>query len=159
MNHVSLPILKIILAILESKASSQVNITHEPAQLYNLCPGEGVVITCETRGSPIIAWTINNVEQIEFGSFSHVGSVIQSSKDTATTASLTKNEIQNGIVVLESQLFTSVRSSSQNSSVTCIHVGSGATITRELRVLGMSFPSSSALLINKCGVQIIVMYN
>ena len=32
-------------------------ISPQPSELQNLCPGEEVNITCETRGSPILAWT------------------------------------------------------------------------------------------------------
>ena len=77
-----------------------------------------------------------------------MGRVKHSSIDTDTRANLTKNEIQNGMIVLESQLFMTIKSSAQNTSVTCMHVGNGRRETLEFHVLGMSFHFQHFLYIN-----------
>ena len=105
--------------------------------LEDLCPGEEVVITCETRGSPIIAWT--SEEYIErggtrlvFGTFNGVGDMDTSPVNPNTVATLIRKANESNVQVLQSKLSIIV---SVNSNVTCM--GNGASTFIRIQVFGM----------------------
>jgi hypothetical protein len=107
--------------------------------LEGLCPGEEVLITCETRGSEIIAWTSEEYierggTQLEFATFNNVGDIRISPVNPNTVANLTKNNIDNDVQVLWSQLH--IRAS-VDSTVTCIQVGNGMSTSIRIQILGM----------------------
>ena len=95
------------------------------ANQESLCPGDRIILTCETRGSPIIAWRSTDYvgginDQLEFSQLSSVGS-IRSSSVYDTTATLTANREDNGVRVLISQLHITVRSDVLSTSAICVH--------------------------------------
>ena len=107
-----------------------------------LCPGVGVTFTCETRGSPIIAWTSDQYievggTQLEFGAIASVGDVVRSPVYSDTVATLTVNGMIDGEQVLESTLHIVTSSQFPTSSVTCIHIGTRTSDIRMLQVMGM----------------------
>ena len=107
-----------------------------------LCPEEVVIFTCETRGSPIIAWTSDQYievggTQLEFGAIASVGDTVPSPVYSDTVATLTVNGMIDGEQVLESTLRIVTSSLFPTSSVTCIHIGTGRMNTTMLEVLGM----------------------
>ena len=117
-------------------------ISPQPGELQKFCPGEEVNITCETRGSSIIAWASNEyIEQggtrLEFAVFNNVGDTHVSPVNPNTIATLIKNTNKDGVSVLVSQLCVRVLSQFLNSSVTCINVSFGTQNTTRLHVLGM----------------------
>ena len=110
-------------------------------ELENLCPGEEVHITCETRNSQIIAWASEEYieqggTQLAFGTIDQVGYMHMSPVNPNTIATLTKSrfDLNTNEHVLESRLRIIV---SDNSTVTCIHVGNGMTAQVRIQVLGM----------------------
>ena len=73
-------------------------ISPQPSELQNLCPGEEVNITCETRGSPVLAWAseeyIGPAAQLEFRSIDIIG-VTRAILNT--TANLIKSTNEDGV--------------------------------------------------------------
>ena len=117
-------------------------ISPQPSELQNLCPGEEVNITCETRGSPILAWTSDEyIEQsgsyLEFTPFNNVGETRVSPVNPNTVATLINKTVEDGVQVLVPQLRITAQSQFMNPSVTCIDVGWGSQNTIWLHVLGM----------------------
>ena len=113
-------------------------IINKPANDEFQCPGQVVVITCVTRGSFLITWrSIQYIgaNRIEFSTNSNEGAVNVFSN--ITTASLTRNAMENGVQVLESQLRIIVGSNVPSPSVTCAR-DSGNADSVTLRVLGMN---------------------
>ena len=106
----------------------------------NLCPGEEVLINCETRGSPIIAWTSEEYieqggTQLEFATFNNVGDTRISPVNPNTNATLIGKFDSNGNVqVLQSQLRIIA---SVDSTVTCINVGNGMSTSIRIQILGI----------------------
>ena len=117
-------------------------ISPQLSELQTLCPGEEVTITCETRGSPVIAWRseeyIGSGVLIEFGNIHSVG--YTSYVNSNTVATLINNTIDNGVSVLVSQLRIIALSGSLTSSVTCIHNFNRATDTIVFHGLGIFHP-------------------
>jgi hypothetical protein len=114
---------------------SQRIISTQPAELYNLCPGQEVTITCEIRGSPIIAWSsdeyIGRGAQLHFISIDPVG-VIR--RINSTVATLINSTNDNGVTILVSQLRII---GSLSSSVACMNHVNGMIIAIMVHVLGM----------------------
>ena len=87
------------------------------------CVNSTVIFTCEVRGSEGIAWRSDayigsgNIQLGYIAEFQDVGETLLAS-DGQTVANLTRNFIENGVIVLESTLLV-VASDSQSSSVTC----------------------------------------
>ena len=83
-----------------------------------------VIFTCEVRGSEGIAWRSDAYigsgnNQLGYSAqFKDVGDILSASNNGQTVANLTREYIENGVLVLESTLRV-VASDSQNSSVTC----------------------------------------
>ena len=107
----------------------------------SLCPGERIILTCETRGSSTIAWRSMDYigdmsDQLEFSRFSSTEVPNNSPVYNTTTAILTANREDNGVRVLISQLHITVRSDVSSTSAICVHDnGNEAMIT--LRLLSM----------------------
>ena len=102
------------------------------------CPGEVVTFTCVTRGSPIIAWRSDDyigTTQLEFAAVNNVGAT-DGNQNTAI-ATLTGNVVVGGVRVLISELKITTSSTFPTSSVSCVHIGSGAVNTTSFQVLGM----------------------
>jgi hypothetical protein len=115
---------------------SQRIISTQPAELHNLCPGQVVTITCETRGSQIIAWSSDEYigrsgAQLQLSSTDPVGVTRRTS---STVAALINNTNDNGVTVLVSQLRII---GSLSSSVACINADNGMIIAIMVHVLGM----------------------
>lgn len=119
---------------------SQRIISTQPNELHNLCPGQEVTITCETRGSETIAWSsdeyIGRAAHLEFSSSEIVG-VTKRAWSSNIVATLANNTNENGVTVLVSQLHIIALPGALTSSVTCIHIANGITITITVHVLGM----------------------
>ena len=116
-------------------------ISPQPSELQTLCPGGEVTITCETRGSPVIAWAsdeyIGSNIHIEFTTFGSVGDARFRPVNPNIVATLINNTIENGVAVLVSQLQIVALSGVLTSSVTCIHIYNGTRSTIMFRGLGM----------------------
>jgi hypothetical protein len=115
---------------------SQRIISTQPAELHNLCPGQEVTITCETRGSQIIAWTSDEYigrqgVQLEFLSIDPVGVTRRTS---SAVASLINNTNDNGVTVLVSQLRII---GALSSSVACINIMNDMTVAIMVHILGI----------------------
>ena len=105
-----------------------------------------MIFTCETRGSPIIAWTSEEyiergATQLNFATFNSIGATKTSPIHPNTIATLTNNTMEDGVQVLVSELRIRALSQFLNSSVTCIHIGNGTTNTTMFQVFGM-YPES-----------------
>ena len=87
------------------------------------CVDSMVIFTCEVRGTEVIAWRSDayigsgNAQLGYIAQFQDVGDILSASNGQ-TVANLTRNYIENGVLVLESTLLV-VASDSQSSSVTC----------------------------------------
>ena len=117
-------------------------VSPQPSELQNLCPGEEVTITCETRGSIVIAWTSEEYigargTRLEFGIFHSIGNTYTSHMNPNTVATLINKTVEDGVYVLVSQLRITAQSQFMNPSVICINVRFGIQNTTRLRVLGM----------------------
>ena len=106
--------------------------------LEGLCPGEEVVITCETRGSLIIAWAseeyIGYSLRLAFTSVHLVGDTRISPMNPNTVATLIKSEMDGNVQVLQSKLRIIA---SINSTVMCINVANDRPTSRRIQILGM----------------------
>ena len=110
--------------------------------LQDQCPGEIISITCETRGSPILAWTSDEYieqggTQLAFGTFNAVNFTRVSPVNPNTIATLIENTVENGVSVLVSTLRIKALSAFLSSSVNCIHSGNGNTNSSRVQVIGM----------------------
>ena len=90
------------------------------------CANTDVTFTCETRGSSAIAWRseqfigVGSTAQLIFSDVDNPGSLQMAS---TTVAMLTKNQLVNGVRLLESTLRIRVPASLTTSpSVTCVHL-------------------------------------
>ena len=76
------------------------------SELQNLCPGDEVTITCETRGSSVIAWSsdeyIGTNSQLEIRIIDNIGDRCTSSVNPNTIATLINNTVEDGELVLVS---------------------------------------------------------
>ena len=102
------------------------------------CPGEVLTFTCVTRGSPIIAWRSDDyigTTQLEFAAVDSIGAT-DGNQNTAI-ATLTGKNFIDGVIVLTSKLRITTSSTFPTSSVSCVHIGSGAVNTTSFQVLGM----------------------
>ena len=129
---------KFVAFFLHPATFAQIFISPQPDKLRDLCPGEEINITCETRGSTIIAWTSNEYieqggTQLEFATFNTVGEVRISPVNPNTVATLINKTTEGGRQVLRSQLHIIA---SADSIVTCINVGGGTTNAISIRLLG-----------------------
>lgn len=122
-----------------------------------LCPGQVISFTCETNGSGTIAWSstdyIGQGFQLPFSIDSNIGgdTVPQYSTITHTTfAKLLRNEIIDETPILMSELTLTVSAAFTNSSVTCVHVSNGISVTRRFQPLGMINSHSDILTIDNC---------
>ena len=127
-----------------SAVTTQKYISSQPDEFHNLCPGEEVNIICEIRGSPILAWSSNEYIggggiRFEFLIIDSVGATITShvNPNTVTVATLINRTIENGVVILVSQLHIIALSGVLTSSVTCINPSNGTMDTIMIHVLGM----------------------
>ena len=101
-----------------------------------------MTFTCETRGSPILAWTSNEYierggTQLEFATFNDVGDTRISPVNPNTIATLIAKFYENGIGVLRSTLRIRALSEFLNSSVNCLHIVDGTMNTSWVLVIGM----------------------
>ena len=133
-------ILIYIMIILFTAGCAQRIISPQPGEFQNLCPGEEVNITCETRGSLLIAWAseeyIGTAIWLEFTTFNSIGDTV-TLMNPNTVATLINKTVEEGIEVLVSQLRITTLSQFMNSSVTCINVRIGTRNSTRLHVLGM----------------------
>lgn len=88
------------------------------------CPDVEVIFTCETRGSESITW--NSAQYVGnplgfLGVLRQVNDTRKSSSNPETFATLTKNELDNGVLVLRSTLRIKASLSLSSASVTCVH--------------------------------------
>ena len=116
-------------------------ISPQLSELQNLCPGEEVIITCEMRGSSVMAWIsdeyIGSGSPLHFLIIDNIGDWHTSSINPNTIATLVNNTVEDGVQVLVSQLRIRVLSPLMNSSVTCMDVVLGTQTIAGLHVLGM----------------------
>ena len=99
-----------------------------------------MTFTCETRGSPILAWTSDEYierggTQLEFATFNDVNDTRISPVNSKTIATLIANFEENGVRVLRSTLRIRALSGFLNSSVNCL--GDGTMNTSRILVIGM----------------------
>ena len=94
-------------------------ITNKPAEDDFQCPGQVLVFTCETRGSIIITW--RSVEYIGANRLQFSDGRVVGNEESAgaTVANLTRNVVENGERVLESQLRITVGSTISSPSISC----------------------------------------
>ena len=113
------------------------------SELQNVCPGEEVTFTCETRGSPVITWSSDEYigirgTQLQFTIIDSVGTTRTSDHvNPNTVATLINVTNENGDDVLVSQLRIVALSGFLTSSVACIDGSSGAINTVMFHVSGM----------------------
>jgi hypothetical protein len=109
------------------------------------CRGSRVTFTCETRGSGGIAWTSdtyvgpNGAQLVIDGDFDDPRATLPSPSNVETVATLTREEEDQGVRVLESMLSINPLPDPQNTSVTCIHTASGQRNITTFQVIGMLF--------------------
>ena len=116
-------------------------VSPQPSELQNLCPGEEVTITCEIRGSPVLAWASEEYigargTRLEFAAFDSIGDTRTSHMNPNTVATLINKTVEDGVQVLVSQLRITAQSQFMNPSVTCTNGRFGTNTTR-LHILGM----------------------
>ena len=94
------------------------------------CPGQEIVLTCLTSGSPIVAWINDdyigpqsNGNQLELASSDSVGTRVMSMINLNTFAELTMKE---GGLVTESQLHIVVSADIPSTTVRCTNVATGS---------------------------------
>ena len=94
-------------------------ITNKPAEGAFQCPGREFLVTCQTRGSLIISW--RSAEYIGLNPLEFSNNRIEGDEESAsgTVATLTRNVIENGERILESQLRITVDSSVLSPTITC----------------------------------------
>ena len=130
-----------IIVLIVTTGITQRIISPQLSELQNLCPGDEVTFTCETRGSPVIAWSsdeyIGSNVQFEFFIVESVGTTHTSPANPNTVVTLINVTTENGVAILVSQLHIIVLSGFLTSSVTCIHLSLGQTNTIVFHVLGM----------------------
>jgi hypothetical protein len=121
-------------------AQNVIIIKPQLATLEDVCPGQEVLIICETRGSQIIEWAseeyIGRSVEIAFAIVDHVGNVRTSPDplNSNTIATLLKNEMDDDAVqVLRSELRIIA---SVNSTVTCGIEGNVMTTSIKIQILG-----------------------
>lgn len=112
-------------------------LTDDPFQ----CPGQRVVFTCVTRGSPTIAWTSQEYigpvgVRLLLASFHDIGSPIESQINPNVVASLVNKSNDGGMQVLESELSLVISSDIPTATITCVH-GNGTPNTTTFQALGM----------------------
>ena len=117
-------------------------ISPQPDAVQDLCPGDIVTFTCETRGSPIIAWTSEEyiergATQLDFATFNSIGTEEISPVNPNTVATLINNTIEDGVQVLVSQLRIIVSATFSTSTVTCIDIGTGTINPIMIQLLRM----------------------
>ena len=105
-----------------------------------VCPGQEITFTCETEGSPTIAWeSIDYIDvgsQLEFGAFNHPGVSRTSPINLDTVATLVGSSItEDGEQVLISELHLIALSRFPIFSVSCVH-GNGTKNTIAIFVQG-----------------------
>ena len=125
-------------AAISPTGSAQRILTPQSDTLRDLCPGEEINITCETRGSPIIAWTSDEYierggTQLQLAIFNNVGETRTSPINGNTVATLISNTIEGGVMVLQSQLRIIA---SADATVTCINVAAEKSSTISIQLLG-----------------------
>ena len=81
---------------------TQTIISPQPSELQNLCLGEEVNITRETRGSAVLAWASEKyieagAAQLEFLITDNIGVTRASPVNPNTVATLIKNTNENGV--------------------------------------------------------------
>ena len=112
--------------------------------------GDSVIFTCTTKGSQLLAWSsieyINgdlNRKRIVFSSDQMTGTL--SIPNDYTSAQLTNvHDDVNGRPVIESQLNITIQKTTQNSSISCHHVGSGLNETISFKLSGKGLHLKSA---------------
>ena len=131
-------VLQISLALLSSLDVSGQRISGTVSEGQSVCPDDVVQFTCITRGSNILTWHINSKSDFmpQFHPNDDIGRMVSSENDPFIFANLTGKSMENGVQVLESQLYITVSSNYPTLTLDCVHEnGSKDSIT--LRVLGM----------------------
>ena len=109
------------------------------------CRGSRVTFTCVTRGSGEISWTSdtyigpNGAQLIFEAEFDNPGDIRTSLSNGDTVATLTGEQEDQEVTVLESTLSINPLPDPQNASVTCIHTDSGQRSTITFQVIGKLF--------------------
>ena len=106
----------------------------------HVCPEQDITFTCETRGSPTIAWAsfdyIDVGSQLEFAVFNHLGDKRISPINPNTVATLVGSSINDdGEQILVSELHLMASSQFPTFSISCIH-GNGTESTITIFVQG-----------------------
>ena len=115
---------------------AQMIISPSPDKLLNLCRGEEVSITCETRGSSFLAWTsyeyigLGGIWLVFYNTINYVGDTLHSPVNLNTSATLVNKTVENGVPVLVSTLHIRALSGFLNSSVICLNDTDGGANTR-----------------------------
>lgn len=122
----------------------QITVSDSSVDVQSLCPGDEIILTCETQGSPLIAWrSIDYIgramgNQLEFDEFDTTGTPKPSSVYNTTAAELASASRVPGSneLILVSQLHITIRADVTSSTVTCVDSNENPdTIT--LHLLGM----------------------
>ena len=98
-----------------------------------------------TRGSGGIAWTsdayigLNGVQLVFDAEFDSPGDIRVSASNMDTVATLTREQVDQGVTVLESTLSINPLPNPQNASVTCVHSASGQRNTITFQAIGKLF--------------------
>ena len=120
-------------------SSQLVTVTSDISPGDVLCPGEEVNFTCTTRNTAILIWSSNEYigNPLEFSSRDDLDRIQRGSIDSNTAATLVSRSVENGTILLVSQLRITVSSISLNPSVTCIHDGDNVRDIFSFQVLGI----------------------
>lgn len=122
-----------------SSSSCQV-ISSKLPDVESLCPETEIILTCLTRGSPLIIWRsmdyIGGANVIDFNELNTPGEEKRSSVYSSTVATLTNISMDNTERILISQLRITIRSDVASTSVICVH-NNGSTDKIVLNLLGM----------------------
>ena len=108
------------------------------------CLGSSVTFTCVTRGSGGISWTSDayigpNGAQLVFeAEFDDPDDIRVSASNMNTVATLTREQEDQGVTVLESTLSINPLPNPQTAFVTCVHIDSGRRNTSTFQVIGKS---------------------
>ena len=120
-------------------SSQLVTVTSDISRGDVLCPGDEVIFTCTTRNTAILIWNSDEYigNPLEFNLGDNLNQIRRGSIDSNTAVTLVSGSVENGTILLVSQLRITVSSISLNPSVTCIHDGDNVPDVFSFQVLGI----------------------
>ena len=116
--------------------------------MQTITVGDTLIATCITSSSAVLAWSsIEYIgdKRLEFSFVNATGSILNSTKEFGTFASLTHVNRSNSDVILESQLHIMVSADYSQFNITCHNTGNDKLESLMLLV-GKSAMNSEALL-------------